>query len=145
MTETKEAELIRCYYRSIGQNLTTDVLNVEFEVDGKTYTQGVPNSGWGLNTPALQSFGFIGIKPTDMDGQSMEFDRDITVGWSEQLGQYVIPNMSFAVGKRNLQKADWFNPNGTVWNSGNRMAFGGMSVDPNRGNRAAVEVGEDEN
>lgn len=142
MTEFEKATLNKCYYRSIGQMLTVDAFVVEFEVNGETYKHELPNSGWSNQTPALAFMGFIGQKPSDFENGKVAFnDEDMEVAVvPDENGSYAIPNIVLAQGAENLKNSDWFNPNGTVWNSGGNMASGGMSVDPNTGNRGGVEI-----
>lgn len=134
-----EGKLIRCYYRSIGQQMMVDALHVDFEVDGTVYTHALPNKNWGYMVPTLQFMGYVGIKPSDFDGSMYEFERDIAIPLMKSDREYFISNKALQLGMKQLDSEDWFNPNGNVWNSGTNQASGGMSFDPGTGNRAAVD------
>lgn len=141
MSEQKTATLERCYYRSIGKMLQTDALFIEYSVEDQRYSVSVPNQGWALGTPALQFIGYIEITPNDFDESGFFYpDEEIKLPVKENNGAYQIVSSVFQNGVAKLKQSDWFNPRGTVWNSGQSLAVGGMSVDPGTGNQGAVDM-----
>lgn len=137
---TKTAELKKCRYRSIGPNLIVSVLEVEFELDGEIYTHQLPNQGWDYQNPALQFMGYVGIQPSMVEGTSIELEGQVEVSYNENRGPWLITQQTLVEGLEKLSEASWFSDEGDVWDGGKSMAFGGMSVDPSTGNRAAVEI-----
>lgn len=138
----KNAELIRCYYSSFGPKLTQDILNVEFEVEGETYTHELPNKGWSLKTTALQFMGYTGIQPTDFEHGSYLFGEGEYIDVLKNDGEYYLPKKLMVMGATQLDQSDWFNPEGDVYNTDGSRGVGGFSVDPSTGNRGAVDVEE---
>lgn len=139
-----EADLERCYYRSTGQNLTIDALVVEFEVEGETYTHYLPNAGWNCQTPALAFFGYVGLKPTDFDGDHFQFsDSTVPVTWNSNEGSYALQKKVTLLGSKKLQEAEWFNGEGEVWSGDGQGITPSIGPDPGTGNRAGVPVGEE--
>jgi len=139
-----KGELQRIYYRAIGQQMMTDTLSVDFEVDGQTFTHQIPNKGWWYQNPSLQFLGYVDLKPTDIDGTQYVFEDEIMCPVVNGQRGYQLAERPFNVGRYFLEESDWFNPQGTVWNSGENHAFGGLNVDPSTGNRAAVDGEDDE-
>ena len=138
-----KGKLKRIYYRAIGQQMMVDTLSVDFEIDRETYTHQIPNKGWGYQNPSLQFFGYVDLKPTDIDGTQYVFEDKIMCPVAKKDGGYQLAEKAFKVGQYFLEEFDWFNPKGDVWNSGENKAFGGMNVEPGTGNRAAVDGDEE--
>jgi len=138
---TKQAKLLNCHYRSFGPQLQQDVLVAEIEVDGKVYEHDIPNTGWSYNTPALCLMGYLGIQPTDFDGGSYAPPEsvEVPVVWHEHMQQYVIAGQIIALGAKQLEKSDWFDPEGNVYNSEGQGA-GNAGVEPGTGNQGAVDI-----
>lgn len=141
---SKKGKLLQCYYLSTGQMLTQNQFFISFTVNGGEYSISVPNNGWSYRTPALQFMGYIEKKPTDFDGWSFrpEEDIELPVVWNEEKEQWFLQNRIFQEGQKKLKEVEWFNPSGTVWDGGTTKGFGGMSVDPNSGNKSEVEIEE---
>lgn len=141
-----KADLNRAYYRSVGQNLMIDALCVEFEVDGEIYTHQLPNVGWGYETPSLAFLGFTERQPTDAEDGVFHFDGEtVPVAKNEQSGSYNLQQKVLIAGAKKLEEADWFDPDGEVWNSGGQSAVvAGAGPDPRAGNRAGVPVDGEE-
>ena len=137
-----KGELQRIYYCSIGQQMM-DTVSVDFEVNGQTFTHQIPNEGWGYENPSLQFLGYAELKPTDIDGTQYVFEDVIMCPVVNNKRGYQLAQKPFKVGRYLLEESDWFNPQGTVWNSGENQAFGGMNVEPGTGNRAAVDGDEE--
>lgn len=136
-----EAELIRAYYRSLGQNLTTDAFIIEFEVDGEIYTNELQDTGWGYHVPALNFLGFVGRKPSEAEDGEFHFENQkIPVKWSDQMGKYWIQNAVMMFGQQNLKESEWFDPDGEVWNGTGSSPSIQINPDPGTGNRAGVPV-----
>lgn len=137
----KQGLVKRCQYRSFGPQLQQDVLTVELDVEGEHYEHEVPNSGWSYNTPTLCLMGYLGIQPTDFDGGEYTPSKEVEVSvvWHDHMNQYVITGQVFGLGSNQLQNADWFEPDGQVYNSQGQGA-GGMNVEPGTGNQGTVEV-----
>lgn len=143
--DIKRGRIERIYYRSAGPQLTVDALNVEFDCEGCIYTHQLPNNGWGYNVPALQIMGYCGISPDDFNGGFLNLQEDIYINCVIKNGEGFITNNILKEGAKQLEKADWFNPKGTVWNGQGNAAIGGGSVDPGTGNRGGVDTSEVEN
>ena len=139
----KQGNLKKLIYKARGQQLQQDIMAAIVEVDGGEYTHPIPNVDWGYQTASLQLMGYLGLKPSDFEGGSVDVDRTVPVDWSEEHGEYLIDNNIFMQGVQGLSDAEWFSGEGTVWNSGDVHAFGGMNVEPGTGNQGAVEITPD--
>lgn len=139
----KQGIIKRYQYRSFGPQLQQDVLTVELEVEGEHYEHDLPNTGWSYNTISLCLMGYLGIRPTDFDGGEYipSGEVEVPVMWHEHMNQYLIAGQVFGLGSKQLQKADWFDPEGNVYNSEGQGA-GGMNVEPGTGNQGTVEIEE---
>jgi hypothetical protein len=136
-----EAKVLRCYFRSVGQNLTADALCVDFEVDGEAYTHQIANDGWSYQTPALQFFGLMGIRPSQFEDGEYSFGNEtVDAVWIEQQQKYLIDVQEFFKGAEKLSETDWFNPEGEVWNGSGNQVGQSVAPDPGTGNRAGVPV-----
>lgn len=144
MADQKKAHFQKCYYRSMGPQLTVDALFVDYLVNGDGYSISLPNNGWSLATPALQFIGYIEAKPSDFDGSVFRSNRKIKlpVVWDNEKEMWFLTQRVLMGGKQNLQEAHWFNPNGTVWNGSGNQGVGGMSFEPGSGNKSEVEIEE---
>lgn len=140
--EIKQGKFVRMYYRSAGPQLTVDVLSVEFECEGTTYTHRLPNAGWGYDVPSLQFMGYCGVSPRDFEGGFLEPENDIYLPCVVDDGEGFITNNVLKEGANQLQEAEWFDPEGSVWNSQGSAAVGGNSVEPGTGNQGAVDMEE---
>jgi len=140
----KEAKLIRAYYKAVGPRLQIDSLTIEFEIEGKKYTHQLPNREWSAKTPALSFMGFLDIKPSDFDGNSINLEgRYIPVQWDRNEEQYLITRNALIMGANMLKSSDWFDEDGEVWSSGGDISVGGgSSSDPGTGNQGAVDFEE---
>lgn len=138
---TEQAKLLNCHYRSFGPQLQQDVLVAEIEVGGEVYEHDIPNAGWSYNTPALCLMGYLGIQPTDFDGGKYTPSEtvDISVIWNGDMQQYLVSGQAFALGSKQLKKADWFDPDGDVYDSEGQGA-GNTGVEPGTGNQGAVDI-----
>jgi hypothetical protein len=136
----KHGKLLRASYRSFGQQLQQDILSVEFEVDGEIHEHPYPNIGWDYNNPALLFLGFLDKKPTDFDGCTFEIGGIyVPVQWVGGEHGYLIDNGVLQQGKAFLKNADWFDPDGEVYNN-EGQGSGGMNVEPGTGNQGSVEI-----
>jgi len=142
--DIKQGKFERMYYRSAGPQLTVDVLCVEFDCEGTTYTHRLPNAGWGYDVPSLQFMGYCGISPNDFEGGFFEPENDLYLPCVIKHGEGFLTNNLLKQGAEQLEKADWFNPNGSVWNGHGNSAIGGNSAEPGTGNQGAVEMEESE-
>lgn len=143
----KEAKLIRAYYESVGPQLQIDSLTVEFKVDGETYTHQLSNREWTAKTASLSFMGFLNIKPSDFDGNSIDLQgRYIPVQWNRDEDQYLITRNALILGADMLKSSEWFDEDDDVWESDANIAIGGGgSADPGTGNQGAVDIKENEN
>ena len=140
----KEAKLIRAYYKAVGSKLQIDSLTVEFEIEGEKYTHQLPNREWSAKTPALSFMGFLDIKPSDFDGNSIDLEgRYIPVQWNREHEQYLITTNALIMGATMLKSSDWFDEDGEVWSGGGNISVGsGGSADPGTGNQGAIDLEE---
>jgi hypothetical protein len=136
----KQGNLKRLTYKSQGQQLQQDIMAAIVEVEGEEYTHPIPNVDWGYQTASLQLIGYLGLKPSDFEGGSVDVDCTVPVDWSPEHGEYLIDDEIFMQGVQALSDTEWFSEEGTIWNSGDVHAFGGMNVEPGTGNQGAVEI-----
>jgi hypothetical protein len=137
----KQGLVKRCLYRGIGPMNNVDALVAEVEVDGETHEHPYPNRGWSYQTPALLFLGYLEKKPTDIEGTSFEVD-DVSapIMWSGDQQQYLIDDQALKIGRQFLKGADWFEPEGDVYDSDENQGAGGMNVEPGTGNQGTVEI-----
>lgn len=139
-----QANLKRCYYRSVGPQLSIDALVVDFEVDGEIYSHTLQNTGWSYQTQALSFMAYVGVKPTDFDRGEIDLSgKQVPVASAGEEEGYGIQNKALMAGSQMLQEADWFNPNGQVWNSSGAQNPG-MIINPDGGNKAGVPADGEE-
>ena len=140
----KEAKLIRAYYEAVGPKLQIDSLTVEFEIEDEKYTHQLPNREWSAKTPALSFMGFLDIKPSGFDGNSINLEgRYIPVQWEREQDQYLITRNALIMGASMLKSSDWFDKDGEVWSGGGNISVGsGGSADPGTGNQGAIDLEE---
>lgn len=138
---TEQTKLLNCHYRSFGPQLQQDALVAEIGVGGEVYEHDIPNAGWSYNTPALCLMGYLGIQPTDFDGGKYTPSEtvDISVIWNGDMQQYLVSGQAFALGSKQLKKADWFDPDGDVYDNEGQGA-GNTGVEPGTGNQGAVDI-----
>lgn len=145
---TNQAQVLSVQYKSRGRMLQQDIVDVEFEVEDKIYSHKVPNKGWSVQTPALQSLAAIDIRPSDIQGTKINVEERpifIPVVWNNDNQQYLITKKVFMLGGNKLAEADWFNANADVYDSDGEQMHG-MSIDPGTGNqgKTEIEIGDDE-
>lgn len=134
-----KGEINAFYYRSIGQGMMNDVLSVDFEVNGINCIHHIPNKGWAYENPSLQFLGYLEIRPTDIERTRYIPEDIVMCPVVKNQNEYFLSKKAFDVGKYFLKESEWFDPSGTIWDSGENKAFGGMNVEPGTGNRAAVD------
>lgn len=138
-----EANLIRCYYRSVGPQLSIDAFCVDFEVGEETYTHTLPNDGWSYQTPALAFLGYVEKKPTDVEGTSMDLSGKTAPVAKTPGGVYSLQQKDLVRGSQKLKEADWFDPNGQVWDS-QGVHSNGMTINHDGGSQASVSIEDKE-
>lgn len=137
----KLGKLKRASYRNVGPQMQIDALVVEFEVDGDIYEHPFPNMGWNYHNPALMFLGYLDKRPTEIDGTSFDIEGiQVPVGWVNDEHEYLIDDGVLETGQAFLKQADWFDPEGDVYDSEGNQGFGGMNVDGGTGNQATVEI-----
>lgn len=142
MPQAKQAQVLRCSYRSIGPMNNVDALVVEFEVGGEVYEQPFPNQGWTYQTPALCFLAYLEKKPTDINGTSFDVEEDVEVPamFFGEMDGFMILDSVLVNGSQKLKEADWFDPDGNVHDSESNQGIGGMNIDGGTGNQATVEA-----
>lgn len=84
-------------------------LRVEFTYRGKTYTYDIANGDFRLDNSALQFLAYIGVKPSDFDGQSLSIDHTERVPIVRNgKDTYAIGVEALEMGADRLEDAVWF-------------------------------------
>lgn len=134
-----KGELIRADYRSLGPQQQINALCVYFEYEGETYMHDVPNPGWSPNNLALRFLAYVGKQPTDAENGRIDLDGEIEIEENPQEDFLIKKEIFMEIGLEALEKASWFNPEGNVWD-GQGANIPGMTIEPNGGNKAGVEL-----
>lgn len=137
---TQLGKLKQCSYRSFGPQLQQDVFLVEFEFQKEIHEHPVLNMGWSYNNPTLMLLAYLDMKPTNIEGTRTDIGGiQVPVEWGGDEHGYLLGSEVFETGQKLLKQADWFDLEGSVYNSEGQGA-GGMNVEPGTGNQGAVEI-----
>lgn len=82
-------------------------LTLHLIVDGARYTDFVPDAEFALNNPALQVLAYLGHKPSDFDGQTLECDGDLVPVVATGRNDYSLQDRVLQEGKQKLGSCDW--------------------------------------
>lgn len=84
------------------------VLRVVFEYAGEEHTHDLPNGEFTLSNPALQFLAYVGLQPTDIDGNRYVPSQRLVVPVVRNgEDSYALHNEVLEAGAVNLQNADW--------------------------------------
>lgn len=148
MMDQPLGRVVALQYRSVGQMLTGSVLRVHIRTHMDTYEYtDLPNTHWRLENPALQFLALQGYRPSDLDGTMhdakpeqilLPIAPDPPDSWG--LGANALEG-----GKEALEEAEWFD-GGSMSDGANPDSAppGGAEPDPGTGNRAGVDIEQDE-
>lgn len=83
------------------------VLRVEFAYKGGTYTHDIPNGDFNVENPTLQFLAYLGLRPSDLDGQRLDVGSTTAPLVRTGENDYAIHADALEMGRERLEDVVW--------------------------------------
>lgn len=110
----KYGDLVRATYTEIptepmeGGIGGKDVLRVEFEdQNGETQSHDIPNGGFNVGNPTLQFLAFLDVRPSEMNGTSIDLSGYTAPLVRTGRNEYQLANDVLEIGESKLRDKPW--------------------------------------